>query len=94
MIKKITLLEYLDRIIVTRNAIADFFILLSRFSEKEILLDFSDIEFMSRSCADEYIKRKLASHKNIKEINLSKNVLAMFLLVARQNNLDARTIFH
>lgn len=71
--------------IITRNAVDNFFSFLSQLSEKWIVLDFARIEFMSRSCIDEYIKRKLVSEKKIKEVNLSQNVLAMFLLVSRQN---------
>lgn len=80
--------------IITRNAVANFFSFLSRLSEKWIVLDFAGVEFMSRSCVDEYTKRKLASEKKIKEVNLSQNVLAMFLLVVRQNRLDSKIIEH
>lgn len=92
MAKKIYLSDYFGKIIVTRNAVADFFSLISGLSEKEILIDFEGIEFISRSCADEYIKRKLNSDKQIKERNISPNISAMFLLVARQNSINTRTI--
>lgn len=94
MNKKFLLLDYFNKIIVTRNAVAEFFSLLSQIKEKEIVLDFKEIEFMSRSCADEYIKRKLSLHKQIIEINLSHNILAMFLLVVKQNRLDSKLINH
>lgn len=95
MNKKILLSDYFNKMIITRNAVADFFSLLSRFKEEEIVLDFKEIEFMSRSCADEYIKRKLNLHKQvIIEINMSPNILAMFLLVARQNRLGSKIITH
>ncbi len=94
MNKKILLSDYFNKMIITRNAVADFFSLLSQIKEKEIVLDFKEIEFMSRSCADEYIKRKLSLHKRIIEINLSPNILAMFLLVVRQNRLDSKIITH
>jgi len=72
---------------VTRNAVISLFKILDDIPEKEIILDFNKIEFMSRSCTDEYIKRKFECWKKIKEINISQNIMAMFLLVARQNKL-------
>lgn len=92
MAKKIYLSDYFGKMIITRNAVANFFSFLSRMQEKEIVLDFSEVEFISRSCADEYIKRKLISNKQIKEINISSNVSSMFLLVARQNSLNTKII--
>lgn len=83
MIKKIYLSDYFGKMIITRNAVANFFSFLSQIQKKEIVLDFSEVEFISRSCADEYTKRKLASNKKIKEINISRNVSSMFLLVVR-----------
>lgn len=92
MIKKIYLSNYFGKMIITRNAVAGFFSLLNKISEKEILLDFKEIEFISRSCADEYIKRKLISNKKLKEINIPNNISSMFLLVARQNRSDTKLI--
>ena len=92
MAKKIYLSDYFGKMAVIRNAVADFFSVISQFSEKEILIDFKGLEFISRSCADEYIKRKLHSDKQIKETNIQKNVLLMFFLVIKQNNLRAGVI--
>mgnify|MGYP001561329916 CR=1 FL=1 len=94
MIQKIKLSDYFGKMIITRNAVADFFSFLSQLSEKEIILDFKEIEFISRSCADEYIKRKLMSNKQIKEINISHNIYSMFLLVVKQNSLNAKIIIN
>ncbi len=64
---------------------------LENLLNKEIILDFKKIEFISRSAAHEYLKQKSISSKEIKEINLSSNVLAMFLLVKRQINKISQT---
>ncbi len=72
--------------IITRNSIRLFLDLLSNASNKELILDFKDISFISRSCADEYIKWKLSlsGKKNIIEINMSNEVRMMFKLVSLQ----------
>ena len=71
--------------IVTRNSMKFFLDKLSSASSKEIVLDFKDISFISRSCADEYIKWKLTDSKNkITEINMTNEVRMMFKLVSLQ----------
>ena len=85
MAKKIQLSDHFGKMIITRNAIINLFDFINQLSEKGILIDFKDIEFISRSCADEYMKRKLISDKQIKEKNILPNILAMFLLVTKQN---------
>ena len=84
MAKVIFLNEFFDRQIVTRRAMSNFFDSISQTYEKEIVLDFKNIDFVSRSCADEYLKRKLNSKKEIKEINMSSNVRAMLSLASLQ----------
>ena len=92
MDKKIYLSDYFWKLIVTRNAMVGLFKILEDIPEKKIILDFNKIEFMSRSCTDEYIKRKSGCEKKIKEINTSRNIMTMFLLVARQNKLNNKII--
>lgn len=72
--------------IITRNSIKLFLDKLSSASNKEIILDFNDIFFISRSCADEYLKWKImsSSKKNIIEINMNNEVRMMFKLVSLQ----------
>jgi len=84
MVKTIFLINSFDRQIVTRRAMSSFFDSLSQTHEKEIILDFSNIDFISRSCADEYLKRKLNSKKEITETNMNNNVKAMISLAFLQ----------
>lgn len=74
--------------IVTRNSIKLFLDKLSGASNKEIVLDFKDVSFISRSCADEYIKWKIMDSKKITEINMNNEVRMMFKLVSLQYKLD------
>lgn len=84
MVKKILLASKFGSNIFTRNTISSFFEDLNKLKDKEIVLDFSSIEFISRSCADEYIKKKQDSRKNIVEANISKEVCSMFNAVQIQ----------
>jgi len=63
---------------------SEFFDFVNRSSEKNIILDFKDIYFISRSCADEYIKLKLNSKKELFEENLSEEVKQMFNIAKLQ----------
>jgi anti-anti-sigma regulatory factor len=84
MVKKVLLASEFGSNIFTRSTISSFFEKINDLKEKEIVLDFSSIEFISRSCADEYIKRKQDSKKKIVEANMSKEVCSMFKAVQNQ----------
>ena len=82
--KKVLLSNEFGCNIFTRNTISSFFERINSLNNKEIALDFSRIEFISRSCADEYLKRKQDSKKKIIEVNMSKEVYSMFNAVQNQ----------
>jgi len=85
MEKKIYLNNIFGNQIITRNSIRAFLDSLSETNEKNIILDFRDIHFISRSCADEYIKWKINfSGKEITETNMIKEVEMMFKLAQIQ----------
>jgi len=84
MVKKFLLLKELDHNILTRKTISALFEKINSLKEKEIILDFKDIDFISRSCADEYLKQKEKSKKKIVEKNIPKEVCSMFTAVKGQ----------
>lgn len=84
MAKKILLSERFGDNIFTRNTISAFFEELNDEKSAEIELDFSNVKFISRSCADEYIKQKKVSNKKIIEVNMSDNIISMFNIVENQ----------
>ena len=68
MVKKISLNNEFGENIVTRNSIAVFFKeKINSLKDDEIILNFIDIKFISRSCAAEYIKLKNESNKSIEQ---------------------------
>jgi hypothetical protein len=84
MVKKFLLSQEFGNNIFTRKTISSFFDKVNNIKSKEIEIDFKDIEFISRSCADEYIKQKEKSNKKIVEANMSKDICNMFLAVKTQ----------
>lgn len=84
MINKILLISEFGSNIFTRSSISNFFMKINSMKSKEIVLDFKDVEFISRSCADEYLKQKKTSKKKIVEANMSREVYLMFRNVKTQ----------
>lgn len=82
--KVLSLNEEFGNNIFTRSKISSFFEKINRLKEDKIMIDFKDIEFISRSCADEYLKLKSKSNKTLVEINMSNEINSMFNLVKHQ----------
>ena len=84
--KKIRLLsEHFGNKIFTRSAISNFLKKLENFKEDKIVLDFKGIDFISRSCTDEYLKLKEKMSKELIEDNMSDAISSMFSLVKTQH---------
>lgn len=84
MEKMILLVSEFGGNIFTRSSIFDFFEKINSLKNVNIKLDFKNVKFISRSCADEYLKQKKVSRKKIVEVNVSKDVCAMFTNVQNQ----------
>lgn len=82
--KKISLYKEFGENILTRNSVNYFFKKINVFKDKEIITDFNNINFISRSSAAEYIKQREESNKNLIEKNMSKEVRSMFDVVVNQ----------
>ncbi|MDP3734233.1 MAG: hypothetical protein Q8R37_03310 [Nanoarchaeota archaeon] len=80
--KTICVLEQLDEYLSTRNSIKSFFIYIENLPETEICLDFTNIKFISRSSADEYLKQKKASLKIIYEKNMPNEIKHILISVS------------
>lgn len=82
--KTIKISKVTSNYLVTRSNLNSFFKSLDKLDSKKIKLDFDGISFISRSCADEYVKLKKKINKQIEEVNMSKDVKAMLELVSSQ----------
>ena len=92
MAKKILLSHEFGNNIFTRKTISAFFEKINSQKETEIILDFKGVGFISRSCADEYLKQKEESNKKFIERNMSKEVCSMFNAVQNQYEKKGITI--
>lgn len=83
--KRVVLSKEIGTNVITRNTLDRFFSKIKKYKSKEIVIDFSNINFISRSGADEYLKLKNSVRKKIKEVNQSEDVKAMFGVVSNKS---------
>jgi len=65
-----------------RNSAARLFELVEASAEAELEIDFSGVRTMSRAFADEYLTRRRASRKTVRESNVPEAVRLMFEAVS------------
>jgi len=83
--KIINLIKEFGNNILTRNSVNSFFRRkIDSSKNNEIVLDFKNINFISRSCAAEYLKLRENSDKVLIERNMSDEIKSMFNLVINQ----------
>lgn len=70
--------------LMLRSTVGPFFEDLERLDAKRVIVDFSDVEFMSRSFADEYLSLKAASKKRVEETRVPAEAQHMLDVVSRQ----------
>ena len=70
-----------------RSSVTPFFRKIASLQAAKVLLDFSNVEFMSRSFADEYLAAKALSKSRIEERNLPIEVRRMLKTVSYQTSL-------
>lgn len=76
--------DELGAMLMIRSSVPPLFRKISRIRASRVLLDFSRVEFMSRSFADEYLQAKAASKKRIDERHLPEEAARMLSIVAGQ----------
>jgi anti-anti-sigma regulatory factor len=75
---KIRIKDVVSSDLALRNSADSFFNSIDARKTKNITIDFSGVYSISRSFAQEYLKRKLASRKNLVDVNVPDNVRKMF----------------
>jgi hypothetical protein len=69
-------------LLMLRSSVTRLFQKVALLRAPSIILDFSQVEFMSRSFADEYLTGRALSEKTIEERNLPPEVSRMLQVVA------------
>lgn len=94
LINRITVSEKDKNFLISREAVDLLFSEL-KYSNTELELDFSNVEFMSRSYADQFHKTKQEYEKNnnvrIHIINANEEMINMLQVVAKTQNSGERT---
>ena len=81
--QKIKIKNMINSSLELNSAAAMFFEEINKFPEDKIEIDFENIVFMSRSFTQEYLSQKMKTQKEIKEVNISKDVLPIFKMVEK-----------
>jgi len=68
-------------ILFLRSSAVDLFEMIENLPEREIIIDFKNIDFANRSFAHEYLTQKSKSSKTVSEVHLSEDVKMMLDIV-------------
>lgn len=71
-------------LLMLRSTVGSFLEQVERLEANHVIIDFSEVQFMSRTFADEYLTLKAASKKQIEETHVPSEVQRMFDVVSRQ----------
>jgi len=82
--KRISLFKEFGKNVVTRTSVQVLFDKVTRYKSTSLIMDFSDVEFISRSCVHEYLKQKKKSKKHITEEHVPDVVKQMMKIVDDQ----------
>jgi hypothetical protein len=77
----VNIAEAVSPVLGIRLSATKFFDKLESEQNEEVEIDFKDVEFISRSFAHEYLKKKQIISKKIHEVNLPQNVEEMLEVV-------------
>ena len=81
--KIIKIKDKIAEMLATRQTIIQLFNDILNYQEKNIILDFEKVEFISRSASDQLYKELKKHEKRIKMINASENVKKMMEIVEK-----------
>ena len=84
--KMLYVADHISRYLSFRDSADDFFSYISGLDESDVIIDFSDVESITRSFAHQYLKDKETSKKRITERNMPSNIAQMFELVKKQKS--------
>jgi hypothetical protein len=81
---RISVRKHVGELLMLRSTVGPLFEQVSKQEADLIVFDFSAVEFMSRSFADEYLAAKSASSLHIEESHMAVEVRRMLKLVSDQ----------
>ncbi len=81
---RLKVVEVLSENLFLRDTANMLFDMVEKTDEEEVVLDFEGVRSISRSFAHQYVLRRQASSKTIKEENVPEDVLKMFRIVSER----------
>jgi uncharacterized protein YuzE len=88
LVKKVFIKDVISYSLEFNSDATELFKEINNISENEIIIDFSDIVFISRSFAQAYVSGKIKSSKIVHDVNIPDDVKPMLELV--ENNFAIR----
>ena len=83
-VSRLRIHDKLGGLLMLRSTVGPLFQQIDQLQSKRVVIDFSDVEFVSRSFADEYLSAKAASKKQVEETSVPLEARRMLELVSRQ----------
>ncbi|MDR1819310.1 MAG: hypothetical protein LBR15_03555 [Methanobrevibacter sp.] len=87
-VKKLIIKELINSSLEFNAAATDLINEIENMGEDEIIIDFTDVVFISRSFAQAYVSGKIKSFKTVKEVNIPVEVEPMLKMI--ENNFNQR----
>ena len=84
MILIINIAQEINSSLELNSYATDFIDKINQINEKDFIIDFKDVTFVSRTFAQAYYASKRKSPKNITEINLSDDVKQLMRMIEKQ----------
>jgi len=83
---EIIIADEISSTLFLRSSAVDLFEMIEKLPEREIIIDFKNINFANRAFAHEYLTQKSKSSKMISEIRLSDDVKMMMDIVFKAHH--------
>lgn len=88
-LKKIFISKKISADLALRDNVIKLFEEIKKSKDQRIIIDFSNVNTITRSFADEYLKRRKQIKKEIVEQNVPSNISKMFEIIKKVNNLPS-----
>ena len=82
----IQLTKFISRNLFLRNSANELFDWINNSKRSKIIIDFRNIQSITRAFTHQYLLNKKKSKKNIIDVNTSPHVKNMFELIEKTNN--------
>lgn len=92
MIQEIMIQKTINSNLGMRSSAKNFFNQINKMSNNEFVINFTNVQFMSRSFAQEYVQQKKRTDKFLKEVNLPKDVKVMFDIVTKSSKPKSKVL--